>query len=227
MRYIERVATVTHGDYEWDEDKASENLVKHGVAFEEAATVLSSALTAERPDPTDPGKRAPRRLDGARRSDAYHQRSQGDGRGAEGLRARVTDMAKTAAATKVKARRAKPLAPKQARTSADEISELTPEQIAGAKRRGPERFAKGYPALPLETIRKGAGLTQNAVSAAASMTQPEVARLEGRDTLEGVRIETLRRYVEGLGGKLELVATFPTGHRIGLAGAPRVKADGG
>lgn len=130
-------------------------------------------------------------------------------------------MAKTAAATKVKARRAKPLATrKQTQMSADEIPELTAEQVAAAKRRGPERFAKRYPSLPLETIRKGAGLTQTTVAEASSMTQPEIARLEGRDTLEGVRVETLRRYIEGLGGKLELVATFPSGHRFGISGAP-------
>ena len=34
------MATVTFGDFEWDADKASANLSKHGVAFEEAATVF-------------------------------------------------------------------------------------------------------------------------------------------------------------------------------------------
>lgn len=62
---------------------------------------------------------------------------------------------------------------------------------------------------PLERLRKGAAMTQVELASAASMTQAEISRLERRDTLEGVRIETLRRYVEGLGGSLELVVRFP------------------
>jgi uncharacterized DUF497 family protein len=34
------VATVTFGDFEWDADKAAANAAKHGVTFEEAATVF-------------------------------------------------------------------------------------------------------------------------------------------------------------------------------------------
>jgi len=34
------VATVTFGDFEWDADKASANVSKHGVTFEEAVTVF-------------------------------------------------------------------------------------------------------------------------------------------------------------------------------------------
>lgn len=32
--------TVAHGDFEWDEDKATSNLAKHGVSFDEAALIL-------------------------------------------------------------------------------------------------------------------------------------------------------------------------------------------
>jgi hypothetical protein len=35
------VATVIDGDFEWDEDKASANIVKHGVSFPEATTVFA------------------------------------------------------------------------------------------------------------------------------------------------------------------------------------------
>jgi uncharacterized DUF497 family protein len=46
------VATVTNGSFEWDAEKAAANLEKHGVAFEEAMTVLVSPETLELPDPT-------------------------------------------------------------------------------------------------------------------------------------------------------------------------------
>lgn len=35
------MATVIDGDFEWDEDKAAANLVKHQVSFAEAATVFA------------------------------------------------------------------------------------------------------------------------------------------------------------------------------------------
>jgi len=33
--------TVVEGDFEWDSDKATSNLAKHGVSFAEAATVFA------------------------------------------------------------------------------------------------------------------------------------------------------------------------------------------
>ena len=36
---------------EWDPEKAAENLAKHGVSFEEAATVFRDALSATGSDP--------------------------------------------------------------------------------------------------------------------------------------------------------------------------------
>jgi uncharacterized DUF497 family protein len=38
------VATVFAGDFEWDDAKASANIRKHGVSFEEAVTVFADPL---------------------------------------------------------------------------------------------------------------------------------------------------------------------------------------
>ena len=38
--------------FEWDEKKAKENLKKHGVSFEEAATVFGDLLSLTIPDPS-------------------------------------------------------------------------------------------------------------------------------------------------------------------------------
>lgn len=35
------MATVVEGDFEWDDEKATANLAKHGVSFAEAATVFA------------------------------------------------------------------------------------------------------------------------------------------------------------------------------------------
>jgi uncharacterized DUF497 family protein len=38
-------------NFEWDENKAKSNLAKHGVSFEEAATVFGDPLSITIPDP--------------------------------------------------------------------------------------------------------------------------------------------------------------------------------
>jgi uncharacterized DUF497 family protein len=38
-------------EFEWDPEKARRNLTKHGVAFEEAATVFADFLSSTFPDP--------------------------------------------------------------------------------------------------------------------------------------------------------------------------------
>ena len=39
--------------FEWDDEKARRNLVKHGVSFEEAAQVFDGLYTLDEPDETD------------------------------------------------------------------------------------------------------------------------------------------------------------------------------
>ncbi|HEX3776243.1 MAG TPA: helix-turn-helix transcriptional regulator [Polyangiaceae bacterium] len=69
--------------------------------------------------------------------------------------------------------------------------------------------------LTLKAMRQELALTQAEVSRSAQMTQSELSRLENRsDHLTS----TLRRYVEALGGKLEISAVF---------GARRVKLKDG
>jgi uncharacterized protein len=48
------VATVIHGGFEWDSEKAEENIAKHGVTFEEGATVFAHPASEEYADITDP-----------------------------------------------------------------------------------------------------------------------------------------------------------------------------
>ena len=67
------------------------------------------------------------------------------------------------------------------------------------------RVAKALEERTLKALRQDLALTQAQVSAAAAMTQSELSRLEGR---EDHLTSTLRRYVEALGGKLEVTAVF-------------------
>ena len=50
------MATVRHGDFEWDSAKAEENVAKHGVSFEEAATATLDPLAVEVADEVHPDR---------------------------------------------------------------------------------------------------------------------------------------------------------------------------
>lgn len=80
-------------------------------------------------------------------------------------------------------------------------AKLSPE----ARGRAQARASREAQELTLKALRQELALTQVEVGRAASMTQSELSRLESRtDHLTS----TLRRYVEALGGELEVAAVF-------------------
>jgi transcriptional regulator with XRE-family HTH domain len=68
--------------------------------------------------------------------------------------------------------------------------------------------------MDLKELRKFAHKTQAELAKAAKISQAELSRTEGR---EDHLLSTLRRYVEALGGELEVTATFGN-KRIRLRG---------
>ncbi len=62
--------------------------------------------------------------------------------------------------------------------------------------------------LTLRALRDGVGKTQLEVARESQIDQSDISRLESRVDLDGCQVATLARYVEALGGKLELVARF-------------------
>lgn len=58
----------------------------------------------------------------------------------------------------------------------------------------------------LKDLRKAVEQTQEELAAVLGVGQDTISRLEQRSDM---LLSTLRRYVEGMGGKLELVAQFP------------------
>jgi len=68
------MSTVVEGDFEWDSDKATSNLAKHGVSFAEAATVFADPFAVYLDDGS--AVRGARRARGAR---SHHQRAAGNG----------------------------------------------------------------------------------------------------------------------------------------------------
>jgi hypothetical protein len=87
---------------------------------------------------------------------------------------------------------------------------FTPGEIAEA-----ERFVeRELLEMNLRELRQAAGKTQVQLARAARMEQSELSRAERR---EDHLLSTLRRYVEGLGGELEVVARVG-GRQVRLRG---------
>ena len=78
------------------------------------------------------------------------------------------------------------------------------------------RAAKGVH-LTLRTLRDAIGKTQVDIARQSQIDQADISRLEARSDFEDCQVATLRRYVEAIGGSLELVAQFGD-KRISIVG---------
>jgi transcriptional regulator with XRE-family HTH domain len=96
---------------------------------------------------------------------------------------------------------------------------MSPERQA----RSAARAAKIMEGMALADLRRARRLSQETLAEAMHVSQPEVSKLEKRaDTY----VSTVRKYVEALGGSLEIIAHFPEGEvRITQFGALE-EADG-
>ena len=81
---------------------------------------------------------------------------------------------------------------------------MAPEAIARSKARVHAMIA----AMPLQELRRARELSQAQLARALETTQPEVSKIESRADMY---VSTLRSYIEAMGGKLEIVASFPDG----------------
>lgn len=86
----------------------------------------------------------------------------------------------------------------------------TPTEIAARRLRAEAEIEQ----LNLRALREAAGKTQAEVAQIVKMDQAEVSRLERR---EDHRLSTLRRYVQALGGDIEVYAVID-GKRVQLQG---------
>lgn len=83
----------------------------------------------------------------------------------------------------------------------------SPEVRAKAAKRTTEMLT----ALPLSELRRARELSQATLADLLQATQPEVSKIEHRADLY---ISTLRRYVEAMGGELDIIARFPDGDPV-------------
>lgn len=86
---------------------------------------------------------------------------------------------------------------------------FTPEELRRIDREVESELLE----MDLRALREAVGLTQGEVAQRIEITQSQLSKMERR---EDHRISTLRRYVQALGGSLEICAVI-NGRRIKLA----------
>jgi len=83
-------------------------------------------------------------------------------------------------------------------------SKLSPERRARVK----ERVRKALQEMALDELRSARQLTQTELAEVLRVDQGSISKLERRTDMY---ISTLRRYVEAMGGSLQIRAVFPDG----------------
>jgi predicted transcriptional regulator len=86
------------------------------------------------------------------------------------------------------------------------FSNLTRKLSPESRARVAAKAAALQEQMTLEELRHARSLSQKEVAEAMDVLQPAVAKLEARTDMH---VSNLRRYVEALGGELEINARFP------------------
>ena len=94
------------------------------------------------------------------------------------------------------------------RTLDEVIASRSPESQARIKEMADEMILE----VGLQMMREELQLSQKQVAEAMGISQPAVTKLEKRGN--DLKLATLKRYVEAMGGKLSLDVELPTGKRI-------------
>ena len=89
----------------------------------------------------------------------------------------------------------------------DVLNDLPPKRRAKVKARAAELAT-------LRDLRIAASQTQQDMAQALGVRQDTISRLEQRSDM---LLSTMRRYVEAMGGRLDLVATFPNRPSVKVA----------
>jgi DNA-binding XRE family transcriptional regulator len=76
----------------------------------------------------------------------------------------------------------------------------------GARARAAARTSSLLAEMRLQELRKARRLSQEELAERLGATQPEVSKIERRTDMY---VSTIRRYIEAMGGQLEIVARFP------------------
>lgn len=91
---------------------------------------------------------------------------------------------------------------------ADKFAALRARMTPTNRARAARRTAAMRQGMPLQELRQARQFSQEALADALDTSQSSISKLERR---VDVYVSTLRRYIESMGGELEIVARFPDG----------------
>jgi len=91
-----------------------------------------------------------------------------------------------------------------ARKYADLRSKMSPE----ARARVDARVLSTLQQLPLLELRRARSISQQKLAVVLNTSQGEISKIEHRTDMY---LSTLREYIEGIGGELEIIARFKDG----------------
>jgi len=95
--------------------------------------------------------------------------------------------------------------PDRARRPGEPVTVMTGRALPAGRRRAGARRGPGDPTMNLQELREHVHQTQGDVARRASVSQPQLSRVEGRrDHL----VSTLRKYVRALGGDVQVIAAL-------------------
>jgi len=94
---------------------------------------------------------------------------------------------------------------------ARKFEELRKKMTPEARARVDARVKHAIDEMTLEQVRRARDFTQLALAAAMETSQGEISKIEKRTDCY---VSTLRSFIEGLGGELEIVARFPEGEAV-------------
>ena len=77
--------------------------------------------------------------------------------------------------------------------------------------------------MPLHELRQARALTQQDMAKKMNVNQPAVSKMEQR---ADVYVSSLRSYIEAAGGKLKIIAEFPTGE-VAITNFSKIEEDEG
>jgi transcriptional regulator with XRE-family HTH domain len=91
-----------------------------------------------------------------------------------------------------------------AKKFSDLVAKMSPERRARAQARAQEIMTE----MALQELRRARELSQAQLAEALGEKQPNISQLEQRTDMY---VSTLRKYIEAMGGELEIIARFPEG----------------
>ncbi len=88
------------------------------------------------------------------------------------------------------------------------FKQLREKMSSEAQLRASEKALRMLDAMPLKELRQALKLSQEQLAESLETKQSSISKLENRTD---IFISTLRRYIQAMGGDLEIVAHFPDG----------------